>query len=106
MEEKVNMSEVIDEIKGANEDDLKKVIEDWFSRIRTEGMKVGAIYISAAIYGTMQKHLKKASPSLRDYKRMTDDILKIISVQLQQQETLQNDSEEVTEEVSNDGTVE
>lgn len=102
MEEQVKMSEVIDEIKGANEDDLKTVIEAWFERTRTQGMKVGAGFISAAIYGVIQKHLKKASPSLRDYKRMTDDILKIVSVQLKQQETQQNDSEEAAEEVAND----
>ena len=97
----VNMSEVMDEIKNANEDELRKVIQGWYERTRTDGMRLGAKFISAAIYGVIQKHTKKASKtSLNDYKRMTAEIIKIISVQI----TEQNDSEEVelVEEVSND----
>lgn len=96
----VNMSEVMDEIKNANEDELRKVIESWYESTRTDGLKIGAKFISAAIYGVIQKHIKKPSPSLRDYKRMTDEIIKIITVQIAEQ----NDSEEVesTEENSND----
>lgn len=90
MEEQENMTEVIAEVKNATEDDLREVIEKHFKQMRAQGMKVGAVYLAAAVYGTIQKHLKKASPSLRDYKRMTDDIIKIISVQLG---TEQNDSE-------------
>ena len=98
MEKNTNMSEVVSEIKNASEDDLRKVIEKWFESIRTQGMKVGASYISAAIYGTIQKHLKKGvQSSLRDYKRMTDAILDIISVQLKRDNTVQNDLEESNE---------
>lgn len=101
MAEEVNMSTVVDEIKNASEDELRKVIEGWYERTRTDGMKLGAKFIAAAIYGVIQKHTKKASKtSLNDYKRMTAEIIKIISVQI----TEQNDSEEVetTEESSND----
>lgn len=106
MEKEINMSEVVDEIKNANEDELRKRIEEWYEKIHTQSMKIGASYISAAIYGVIKKHtIKKEKASLRDYKRMTDDIIKIISVQLK---TQQNDSEEVevVEENSNDGTAE
>ena len=98
--EETNMKKVVEEIKSADEESLKKVVEDWFESTRTQGMKLGATYISAAIYGVIQKHIvKKEKASLRDYKRMTDEIVKIISVQL----TQQNDSEEnVTEETTND----
>lgn len=104
MAEEINIKEVIEEIKGADENELKKVIEQWFESTRTQGLKIGAQYISAAIFGVIQKHLKKKTkPSLRDYQRCIDEIVGIISVQL----TTQNDSEEnVVEENSNDGTAE
>ena len=104
MDKEVNMSAVVDEIKNANEDELRKVIEDWFEKTRTDGLKIGANFISAAIYGIIQKHIiKKEKASLRDYKRMTDEIIKIISVQL----TKQNDSEETAvEDNKDDGTTE
>ena len=93
-EEKVNISEAVSEVKNASGDDLRKVIEKWFESTRTQGMKLGASYISAAVYGTIQKHLKKGTQSsLRDYKRAVDDIIKIVSVQLAQQNTRQNDSQ-------------
>lgn len=101
--EEINMQEVVEEIKGASEDELKQVIEQWFESTRTQGLKMGASYISAAIFGVIQKHIKKktgAKASLRDYQRCVDEIIKIISVQLT---TQQNDSEEnVTEENTND----
>ena len=87
----VNIKEDVKEIKESDEESLQKVIEDWFERTRTQSIKIGAQYISAAIFGVIQKNIvKKAKPSLRDYKRMTEEIIKIISVQL----TQQNDSEE------------
>ncbi len=99
MVKETNMKEVVEEIKGANEEDPKKVIETWFESTRTAGIKLGAQFISAAVYGVIQKHIiKKEKASLRDYKRMTDEIVKIISVQL----TQQNGSEEATEETTND----
>ena len=101
MSEKINMQAVVEEVKNANEDELKQIIGDWFESTRTAGMKVGATYISAAIFSMIQKHIKKktgAKPSLRDYQRCIDEIIQIISVQL----TQQNDSEEN----ENDGTME
>jgi hypothetical protein len=101
MEENTNVAEVVKEIKSADEDTLRSTIEKWFESTRTAGMKIGAQFISAAIFGVIQKHTKKkngAKVSLRDYQRCVDEIIKIISVQL----TRQNDSEEN----ENDGTTE
>lgn len=101
--EETNMSLVMDEIKNANEDELRKVIEDWFEKTRTDGLKIGAQFISAAIYGSILKNLNKAKPSLRDYERCIKDIRKVIDVQLaQQKETTAN----VVEETTDDGTTE
>ena len=98
-----NMSEVIEEIKGVSEEELKKVIEEHFEAVRTQGMKIGAAYIAAAVMGKFKKHLEKAGKtSLRDYERCVADIKKMLAVQL----TQQNDSKETTEEVINDGTAE
>lgn len=89
-----NIKEAVKEIKESDEESLQKCIEDWFERTRISGMKIGAQYISAAIFGVIQKNIvKKAKPSLRDYQRMTKEIIKIISVQLKQETTKQNDSE-------------
>ena len=95
-----NIKEAIEEIKGADEESLQNIIEKWFESTRTSGMKIGAQYLSAAIFGVIQKHTKKAGKvSLNDYKRMTSEILQIISIQLN---TQQND----LEENENDGTTE
>ena len=103
--EKMNMSAVVDEIKGASEEELGAVIEKWLESTRTQGMKIGASYISAAVFGAARKNLKKGlnSSSLRDCQRALKRILEIVSVQLDQ-ETVQNDSNEteVVEEVPND----
>lgn len=94
-----NIKEVIEEIRGADEETLRATVEKWFESTRTSGMKLGAQFISAAIFGVIQKHLKKkAKPSLRDYQRTVDEILNIITVQL----ATQNDSEE--KENVDDGT--
>ena len=100
-----NIKEAIEEIKEADEETLRDTVEKWFESTRTAGMKIGAQYISAAIFSIIQRHTKKAAKtSLNDYKRMTADIIKIISVQL----TKQNDLEEneVVREINNDGTAE
>ena len=103
MSEETSIKEAVEEIKKSDEESLRKVVEDWFSRTRSDGMKIGASYISAAVYGTIQKYLKKgAQSSMRDYKRAVDDIIKIVSVQLKQQNTQQNDSEEKTNETQED----
>ena len=92
MTENTNMSEVIEEIKGASEEELKKVIKVWLERTRTDGLKIGARFIAAAVMGKIQKHLDKPGKiSLRDYERCIADIKKMLVVQL----TEQNDSEEV-----------
>lgn len=101
MTENTNMAEVVSEIKNANEDELREVIEKWFNQTRNGGLKIGAQYMSAAIFGVIKKHLKKTSqPSLRDYKRCIDEISSIIAVQL----ATQNDApvEEEAEAESND----
>ena len=99
--EETNIKEVVEEIKGADEETLRTTIEKWYETTRTMGAKIGAQFISAAIFGVIKKHTKKVGKvSLNDYRRMTDEIIKIISVQLT---TQQNDLEEnVTEEVTND----
>ena len=96
------IEEAVAELKGADEAELKKVIEQWFERTRTDGLKIGARFISAAVAGVIEKHLKKGKDSsLRDYKRMTDDILKIISVQLNtQQNDQEDDNDRTAEEIS------
>lgn len=98
-----NMSEVIEEIKGASEGELKKVIEEHFEAVRVQGMKIGAGYIAAAVYGAVEKNLKKGSnSSLRDYQRAIKRVLEIVSVQLTQQNDLETIEEDVTEEIAND----
>lgn len=88
--EENKIQEVVEEIKSAKDQELQDTIKKWFEQTRNQGMKVGAVYIAAAVAGVMKKHLKKGKDaSLRDYKRMTDDIWKIVAVQLN---TQQNDS--------------
>jgi hypothetical protein len=93
MEKEMNMSEVVDEIQNASEEELKAVVEKWFESTRTEGMKIGASFISAAVYDAINKNLKSGwNSSLRDYQRAVKRVVEIVSVQLKQ-ETVQNDSE-------------
>jgi hypothetical protein len=100
MAEEINMSEVVQEIKGATEEELRQVIEVWYEKTRTDGLRIGAKMMSAAIYGIIQQHTqKKTKVSMNDYRRMTDAIIKLISVQLKEQ----SDS---NEENVNDGTAE
>ena len=100
-----NIKEVIEEIEGVDEETLRSTIEKWLESTRTAGMKIGAQFISAAIFGVIQKHIKKktgAKPSLRDYQRCTDEIIQIISVQLTQQNDSEEDVDTSVEEVAND----
>ena len=101
-----NIKEVIEEIKGVDEETLQSTVEKWLESTRNQGLKIGAQYMSAAIFGVIQKHVKKKTgkASLRDYERMTAEIIKIISVQLTQQNDLEEN--EVTEENENDRTTE
>ena len=90
------ISKAVEEVRGADEEKLKEVIEHWFETTRTDGMRLGAYYISMGVYAAIQKNLSKVGKtSLRDYKRAIDDIMKIVAVQLK---TEQNDSEEVTDD--------
>jgi phage host-nuclease inhibitor protein Gam len=101
--EETKMSDVVEEIKGATEEELREVIEQWLESTRTDGMKIGATYIAAAVMGKIQKHLSKpCKTSLRDYERCIADIKKMLAVQL----TRQNDLEEAQEEATDDGTAE
>ena len=103
MEHENNMQEIASELKNATYDEIDEVVKKWFDKTRTEGMKLGEKVIAAGIFGALQKHLNKQSPSLRDHERCIRDIRKIIAVQLAKQ----NDAEEtVTEEATNDGTTE
>ena len=104
MAEETNVKEVVEEIRGADEETLQSTIEKWFETTRTSGMKLGAKFISAAVFGVIQKHLqKKAKPSLRDYQRAIDEIIKIIAVQLTEQNDLEENENDRTTE-SNDNT--
>jgi 2-keto-3-deoxy-L-rhamnonate aldolase RhmA len=103
MEENTKMSEVVAEVKNAGEDELREIIEQHFEAVRAQGMKIGATYIAAAISGVIEKNLKNGmNSSHRDFQRAIKRIIEIVSVQLKQEETLQNDSEEMVEEVTND----
>lgn len=107
MEENKNVSEAVSEIRNADEESLRKVIEDWYERTRTDGMKIGAYFVSAAVAGAIEKNLKDGMKSShRDFERAIKRVLEIVSVQLKQDETVQNDSEEATEETNDDGTAE
>lgn len=107
MAEENNMSEVISEIKNATENNIKKVVGDWFERTRTDGMKLGAKFIAAGVFGAIQKNLNKTKPSLRDYERCIKDIRKIIAVQLTKQNDLAGvETNEVVEETIDDGATE
>ena len=96
MAEGINMSEIAAELKRANEDEIRSVIEKHFEEVRTQGIKIGAGYMSAAIKGVINKHLnKKSKTSFRDYERCIKDIISIIDVQLTDQNDLKTD--DVTE---------
>lgn len=107
MAENINMSEVIEEVKNASEDELRQVVEGWYERTLMDGMHHGAYLISAAVMGAIEKNLKDGmNSSRRDFERAIKKIIEIVSVQLKEEKTQQNDSEEVVEEEANDGTAE
>ena len=95
------INEAIAELKNADETKLKETIEKWFESTRTSGMKIGAKFISAAIAGTIKKHLKKGKDSSkRDFERCISDIEKIIVVQLTEQNDSEDDNDRATKENS------
>ena len=95
-------NKMIEEIKSAKDEELRDTIEKWFERTRNQGLKIGASYISAAVVGVMDKHLKKGKEaSKRDLERCMRDIYKIVSVQLNtQQNDLEGDNDGTAEEIS------
>lgn len=98
-----NIDVFIEQVKNNKDDELRKCIEEWFETTRSQSMKLGAIYISAAVMGAIEKNLKNGmSSSHRDFERAIKRVLEIVSVQLKQEETIQNDLKEATEETSND----
>ena len=100
MEENKNVSQVIEEIHGKDEEQVKKVIEHWFDKTRMDGLRLGAQMISVVIDDAIRKNLKDGmNSSHRDFKRAVNKIYEIISVQLKQHETVQND---LVEEEAND----
>lgn len=105
MVENTNVSRAIEELKGADKEQLKKIIEKWYDKTRMDGLKMGAQMISIVISDTIKSNLKNGmNSSHRDFERAIKKIMEIISVQLKQNETIQNDSE--SEEINNDGTAE
>lgn len=101
MEENKNISEAVSEIRNATEEELRELIEKRFESTRTDGMKIGAYFVSAAVAGAIEKNLKDGMKSShRDFERAIKRVMEIVSVQLKQDETVQNDS--TTEEVAND----
>ena len=94
MDEETNVSQAVAEIKNANEEELRKVIEHWFEATHNDGLKIGAQLISAAVYAAIQKNLnKEGKTTMNDYKRAIKEITKIVQVQL----TKQSDSEKEKE---------
>lgn len=102
--QEVPANEVLEkEIKTAEDDaHLKKTIEDWYEKTRTQGMKLGAQMICAAGTEILRKHLSKHNkPSLRDYERAVAELTKIFAVPLKQTVvTEQNNGESNGEESS------
>lgn len=90
MNEEVKVSEALKDIKNSNEENLKEIIKEWYNKIHAQSMKIGAIYISAAVNDAITKNIKTGS--LRDYQRAIKAIQDIIAVQLKQNMTQQNDS--------------
>lgn len=103
MAEETKMSEVVDETKDNSSEELSEEIKKWFESTRMDGIKIGAYMISATVLDAINKNLKKGTnSSLRDYQRAVKRVIEIVSVQLKQQLTQQNDSEDATEETPND----
>lgn len=99
--EENKIQEVVEEIKSAKDEEIRSTIEKWFEQTRNQGLKIGASYIAAAVAGVMEKHLKKGKDaSKRDLERCVRDIYKIVSVQLTQQNDLEDNNDGTEEEIS------
>lgn len=99
MAEEINMSEVVDEVKNVNEDELRETVEKWFESTHMDGVRHGAYMISAAVFDAINKNLKSGmNSSHRDFERTIKKVIEIVSVPLKQKETQHNNSDEVVEE--------
>lgn len=102
MIEETKIQGALEEIKNADGETLQATIEKWFESTRMDGAKMGATYVSAAIYRAIEKNLKKGSQSsLRDYQRAIKRIMEIVSVQLTQQNDLK-ENDNISEDGNND----
>ena len=106
MTENTNVSQAVEELKGADEEELKKVVGRWFERTRMEGLKLGAQMISVVVDDAIKKNLKNGyNSSLRDYQRAIKRIAEIISIQLtQQNDSITTGGNEVTNEAAEEAT--
>lgn len=99
MADNEKVTQAMAELRNADEEKLKSVIEQWFEQTRTDGMKLGASMISYAVDAIIKKHIGKAAkPTFRDYERMTKEIIKLIAVQLKQDNEEEPASEEETQQ--------
>lgn len=101
MEDNAKVTEAVSELKNADEENLRSVIEKWFESTRTQGLKIGANMICAAVANVIATQVKnKPNPSKRDYERAIKEIVRIISVPLKNSKTEQNNGEEDEQESS------
>lgn len=88
-----NTQNIMDDIRGVdNDEQLKEIVSAWFDKTRTQGLKIGASFISAAVYAAIQKHItmKASKATLRDYRRCIAEITGIVEKQIK---TQQNETE-------------
>lgn len=94
MADEAKVAEAVSELKSADKEKLRKVVEKWFESTRTDGLRICASMISTAVYAIIKKHLVKTSkPSLNDYRRAIKEIEALIQKQLDNQ-TQQNNYKE------------
>ena len=101
MEHENNMAEIASELKNATEEEITEVVQKWFEQTRTDGMKLGAKFIAAGVFGAIQKHLNTVHPSLRSYERCIKDVQKIINVPLAKNGSLIEQDEKQLRDESN-----
>lgn len=95
MADEANIAEVANEIKNKSDEELKKTIKQWYEKTRTQGLKLGARMICTAGTDILTKHIgKKDKPSLRDYKRATEELIHLFAIPIKQAETEQNNQGE------------
>jgi hypothetical protein len=102
--ENINIKEVIEEIKKTDEETLERIVRKWLDTVRTQSLKIGASYISEAIFDIIKKRIgEKADLTIDDYEYCIYEIIRVISIQFM----ARNDAKETTDkENENDGTTE